>query len=170
MGTTGTADARQVPWLTGEQQEHWRALVALVMTLPAALDAQLKRDAGMNTFEYHVLVALAASDHGVVPMSDLAVLAQGSPSRLSHAVSRLERAGWVERVTCHEAGRRTSARLTAAGDDKLRATAPGHVREARRLVVDALDADQLTALATAARTIVDAAVPAACDGSCDPGS
>ena len=38
-------------WLTAEQLENWQAVVALLMTLPGALDAQLKREAGINTFE-----------------------------------------------------------------------------------------------------------------------
>jgi YD repeat-containing protein len=157
--TVTTQAAPAPPWLSDEQLDHWKALVALLVTLPAALDTQLKRDAGINTYEYHVLVALDAAPHGVLPMTDLALVAQGSPSRLSHAVSRLEQAGWVERVTCHEAGRRTSARLTPAGEEKLRETAPGHVREARRLVVDALTPEQLEALGGSARAIVRQAAP-----------
>ena len=149
----------EVPWLTNGESEDWMALMDLLLTLPAALDAQLKRDAGMNTFEYHVLVALDATPGGVQPMTDLAELTRVSPSRLSHAVTRLERAGWVERRECREAGRRTAAVLTEAGREKLRDTAPGHVREARRLVVDALAPEQLAALGTSARTIVAQAAP-----------
>ncbi|ROS75461.1 MarR family winged helix-turn-helix transcriptional regulator [Cellulomonas sp. PhB143] len=156
---TGTEAGTATPWLTSEQVEDWKSLIALVMTLPAALDAQLRRDAGMNTFEYQVLVSLEASERGMLPMTDLAVMTQSSPSRLSHGVSRLERAGWVERVECHEAGRRTSAHLTDAGLAKLRETAPGHVREARRLVVDALGDGQLAALGEAARVIVSRTSP-----------
>lgn len=145
-------------WLPADQQEHWKAVVALLVTLPAALDAQLRRDAGINMFEYHVLVGIADAG-GEVPMTDLALLAQGSPSRLSHAVSRLERAGWVERVACEAAGRRTSARLTPDGAAKLRATAPGHAREVRRLVLDTLGPRGLATLGDAARTVVDGYLP-----------
>ena len=45
------------PWLDEDQLRDWKSLVALVMTLPAELDAQLKRDTGLNMFEYHVLAA-----------------------------------------------------------------------------------------------------------------
>ena len=44
-------------WLTEDQLNSWKAVVALTMTLPAALDAQLKRDTGLNSFDYHVLAA-----------------------------------------------------------------------------------------------------------------
>ena len=141
------------PWLDDDQLRDWKSLVALVMTLPAALDAQLKRDTGLNMFEYHVLAGLSAAPDGALPMSDLAVMAQGSISRLSHAVRRLEEAGWVERRACTEAGRRTAAWLTEAGRRKIEESAPSHVREARRLVVDALTPEQLRALGEAARTI-----------------
>ena len=144
-----------VPWLDEDQLRDWKSLIALVMTLPAALDAQLKRDTGLNMFEYHVLAALAEAPNGAIPMSDLAGLSQGSPSRLSHAVGRLEGAGWVERRACTEAGRRTAAWLTDAGRRKLQESAPSHVREARRLVVDALTPEQLASLGEAARAITE---------------
>ncbi|MFT4126508.1 MAG: MarR family transcriptional regulator [Gordonia sp. (in: high G+C Gram-positive bacteria)] len=152
--------ARDDPqWLDDEQIHDWKAVVALLTTLQAALDTQLKRDAGLNTFEYHVLVALESAPAGTQPMTDLVALTQGSLSRLSHAITRLERSGWVERVACHDARRRTSARLTDAGLQKLREAAPGHVREVRRLVVDALTRDELDALGRCARAIVHEAAP-----------
>src|SRR6478609_1171000 len=130
------------PWLSDAQVEDWKAVVALLTTLPAALDAQLKRDAGMNLYEYNVLVAL---------------------SERPHAVARLEQAGWVTRGSCVAAGKRTSARLTAGGEDQLRRAAPGHVREVRRLVVDALGPDRMAALGDAALTVVRHAAPAVAD-------
>ncbi|MFC8192658.1 MarR family winged helix-turn-helix transcriptional regulator [Cellulomonas sp. NPDC057328] len=148
-----------VPWLVGAQLEDWKAVMALVTVLPAAMDAQLKRDSGVNLYEYQVLAALSARPHGELPMSDLARLSGGSPSRLSHAVSRLEDLGWVTRGSCTEAGKRTSARLTPAGREKLRATAPGHVREVRRLVVDVLGPEGFAALARAGRAVTQVAAP-----------
>jgi DNA-binding MarR family transcriptional regulator len=164
-----------VPWLSDAQIQEWRALVALMVTLPPVLDAQLKRDAGLNTYEYHILVALEATDGHVLSMTDLALMARGSPSRLSHAVSRLERSGWVARGTCTDAGRRTSARLTPAGLTKLQDTAPGHVREVRRLVVDAVPPARLRELGDAARAIVaqaapDVAATLAHEATAEPGS
>lgn len=148
-----------VPWLDDDQLPDWASLVGLVMTLPGALDAQLKRDSGLNTFEYHVLASLSEAPMNALPMSELASMAQGSRSRLSHAVARLEDAGWVERRDCAGAGLRTAAHLTPAGQRKLEDAAPGHVREARRLVVDVLSPDELAALGTAARKIVRATDP-----------
>ncbi|MEV3981653.1 MarR family transcriptional regulator [Nonomuraea sp. NPDC049758] len=150
----GTPSEHKVPWLSPDQQRDWRAVIALIMTLPPALDAQLKRDAGVNSFEYHVLAALSEAPNRTLVLSNLAALAQGSLSRISHAVTRLERSGWVERHSLpNRGGRHTEARLTDAGFAKLKEIAPGHVREARRLVVDALTPEQLAALGDAARAI-----------------
>lgn len=158
-----------VTWLSDDQLVDWKSLVALVMTLPPALDAQLKREAGLNSFEYHVLAALSEAPDRWLLMSDLAGLAQGSPSRLSHAVGRLEEAGWVVRRSCPGAGRRVEAHLTDAGRDKIEDVAPGHVREARRLVVDVLTPEQLAALGEAARLIVATIDPAFRDRVGRPG-
>lgn len=152
-------DDPDVPWLTPTELKDWVSVMALCSTLPSALDAQLKRDAGLNLFEYHILVHLDASPSGMVSMSALAHLAQGSPSRLSHAVGRLERDGLVRRGACSEAGRRTGAVLTDAGRERLVAAAPGHVREVRKRVIDVLEPAQLQALGAAARTVVAATSP-----------
>jgi DNA-binding MarR family transcriptional regulator len=146
-------------WLTPEELHAWKGLMALVMTLPPAIDAQLRRDSGLNTFEYHVLAGLSGAPNHRLPMVDLAAIAQGSPSRLSHAVSRLERDGLVERTTCYEAGRRTAARLTRAGLRVLEKAAPHHVAEARRLVVDTLTPEELRVLGEVSRKIVSVTDP-----------
>jgi DNA-binding MarR family transcriptional regulator len=83
-------------------------------------------------------------------------------------VTRLERAGWISRTLCTGDGaRRVEARLTDAGWDKIRDSAPGHVREARRLVVDVLSESELRALGAAARKVARAAGMdlESCDGS-----
>lgn len=158
-----------IRWLDSDQLQNWRSLVALVMLLPGAMDAQLKRDSGLNTFEYHVLASLAEAPHHAVAMTDLAPISRGSVSRLSHAVARMEQAGWVERRSCRDAGRRTAAHLTPAGLSQLEEAAPGHVREARRLVVDALTPDQLEALGDAARAVIAVLDPEIAETlGCDP--
>lgn len=162
------AEAEQdVPWLSGEQLREWQSLVALLMTLPPAMDGQLRRDAGVNLFEYHVLAALSDAPDRTLDLSELAAVARGSLSRLSHAITRLDRAGWVVRRGGPDRGsRRTEARLTDAGWAKLEEIAPGHVRQARRLVIDVLTPGQLADLGDAARAII-AATHAQTPGSCD---
>jgi DNA-binding MarR family transcriptional regulator len=154
-------------WLSAGQLRDWASLMALASMLPARLDAQLSRDAGLNLFEYHVLVELSEAPGRKQAMSELALHARGSLSRLSHAVSRLETAGWLQRLSRRGAGRRTEVQLTDAGVKKLEQSAPGHVGEARRLVVDTLTDAELAGLGHAARRIV-AAIDPAVAGVLDP--
>ena len=52
-----------VQWLDGDERSTWR-LAAVMVKLPAALDAQLQRDAGLSFFEYMVLAMLSERPHG----------------------------------------------------------------------------------------------------------
>ncbi len=133
-------------WLTAEEQAAWRPLVALLFRLPAALDAQLQKDAGISHFEYLVLSSLSEAPGRTLRMSDLAAMASGSLSRLSHVVSRLEARGWVRREACPGDGRFINAVLTEDGWAKVVATAPGHVAAVRRLLVGALTPEEFRAL------------------------
>jgi DNA-binding MarR family transcriptional regulator len=132
------ADSPEPRWLDTEEQDAWMALGSILMRLPGALDAQLQRDAGISHFEYMVLSGLSMSPGRTMRMSDLAVVAEGSLSRLSQVVGRLENRGWVARKPDPDDGRYTLAALTKNGWHKVVATAPGHVAEVRRLVFDPL--------------------------------
>ncbi len=149
-------DGDGVNWLSPDEQAAWRKLVALLFQLPGALDAQLQRDAGISNFEYMVLSGLSEAEDHSLRMSDLATMASGSLSRLSHVVSRLEKRGWVRREPCPGDGRFVKAVLTDEGMAKVVATAPGHVAAVRRLVVDALSPQQLAALGCASGSILSA--------------
>ncbi|WP_432476671.1 MarR family winged helix-turn-helix transcriptional regulator [Nocardioides sp. GXQ0305] len=133
-------------WLDADEQESWIQLARLLVRLPAALDSQLRRDAGLTHFEYGVLAALSEQDDRRLRMGTLASFADGSLSRLSQVVGRLEARGWVERCPDPADGRSTIAHLTDAGWEKVVATAPSHVEEVRRLVLDPLTAAQVAQL------------------------
>lgn len=129
-------------WLTDEQQEVWRRLIAVLIKLPAALEGQLQRDAGLTHIGYLVLATLSEQPEQALPMSQLAAKASVSLSRLSHVVTRLEAQGWVRRERHHRDGRVQLAVLTDAGHDKVVDTAPGHVEAVQQLVFDALSPAQ----------------------------
>jgi DNA-binding MarR family transcriptional regulator len=133
-------------WLTAEEQRAWRALASVLFKLPAALESQLQRDSGISHFEYLVLAALSDAPDRTLRMKDLAALSNGSLSRLSHVVTRLEKRGWVQRQPCPSDGRHINAVLTEPGYGKVLDCAPGHVGTVRDLVVDALTPDQLASL------------------------
>jgi len=133
-------------WLTDEQQAAWRPFIALLLRLPAALDAQLQRDAGITSFDYLVLSGLSESPNRTLRMSELAAIANSSLSRLSHVVSRLEARGWVRREPCPGDGRFINAVLTDEGWEKVKETAPGHVAAVRELLVSTLSDEELVQL------------------------
>jgi DNA-binding MarR family transcriptional regulator len=154
MTETDTVDRiRSARWLTADEQRAWRALAAVLVKLPAALDAQLQRDSGISHFEYMVLAGLSEAPDRTLRMSDLAVFASGSLSRLSHVVTRLEQRGWVRRERCPSDGRATNAILTDSGWEKVVASAPGHVETVRQLVIDPLTRTQLGNLCEVGRRI-----------------
>lgn len=146
-------------WLSAEELRAWLPLGGLLLKLPAALDAQMQRDSGLSHFEYLVLASLSEAPDRTRRMSALAALANGSLSRLSHVVKRLEARGWIERRACPSDGRYTNAVLTDAGWDKVVASAPGHVEAVRTLVLDALTTAELTQLGDVAGRILERLEP-----------
>ncbi len=135
-------DAPEPRWLDEQEQRTWIALASLVLRLPGALDAQLQRDAGLSHFEYLVLSGLSMAPGRTLRMSELAVAAEGSLSRLSQVVGRMEKRDLVRRTPDPADGRYTLAILTDAGWDKVVEAAPGHVEAVRRLVFDPLTEPQ----------------------------
>jgi DNA-binding MarR family transcriptional regulator len=87
-----------------------------------------------------------APDHRI-RMSELAYLTNGSLSRLSNVVKRLEHRGWVTRSPDPGDGRYTLAALTDAGHEVLVTAAPVPVRSVRELVLDPLTKTDRQALA-----------------------
>ena len=146
-------------WLTAEEQQTWFELIGVLTWLPDAVDAQLQRDAGLSHFEYQVMAMLSMSPQRTRRMSEVAALANGSLTRLSRTVDRLDKRGWVTRRPDPEDGRATLAVLTDAGWEKVVATAPGHAAEVRRLVFDPLTKTQVRQLGEIAIRIRQAVMP-----------
>lgn len=145
----------QAPWLDDTQQAVWRQWLAVQAGLPAALHRQLTDDAGLSLQDFDVLVALTDVADGRLRVSELASALSWERSRLSHHVKRMEKRGLVEREECVDDGRGAYVVLTAAGRDAITAAAPDHVRTVRRLVFDALDADDLRALDRITAKVLD---------------
>lgn len=148
-------------WLTPDEQRVWRSHLEAVRVLLEAVDAQLQRDSGLSHADYEILVRLSEAPGRRLRMSGLAASLRFSRSRISHAVSRLERLGWVVRDADTDDGRGTVASLTERGWDTLVAAAPGHVGAVRAHLVDRLTPEQLRqleAISAAVRGSADASV------------
>ena len=134
------------PWLTVDERATWIRLAAVLELLPAALDAQLRRAAGLTFFEYYLLAMLSEAPGRVLRMTALAQRTNATLPRLSHVVRRLEDRGLLERAPAAEDRRATNAHLTDAGWEAVVSAAPGHVTAVRRLVLDPLTAKQVSQL------------------------
>ncbi|MEV6598227.1 MarR family transcriptional regulator [Actinoplanes sp. NPDC051346] len=146
-------------WLTDEQQQAWRAFVEVLVKVPAALEGQLQRDAGLTHMGYLVLATLSERADRRLPMSRLAKQASASLSRLSHVVARLEARGWVYRERDPEDGRVQIAVLTDEGFHKVEESAPGHVEAVQQLVFDRLTDAQVRQLAKLCGSLLEDPAP-----------
>lgn len=144
----------QTRWLSEREQRAWRAYLDANQLLWETLDRQLQRDSGMSHADYEILVRLSEAPERTLRMSELSSRTQYSPSRLSHAMSRLEGLGWVRRRTCPSDKRGTLASLTDDGFGVLERAAHGHVSAVREAMFDALEpqqVEQLERISTAMR-------------------
>ncbi|MFC7220125.1 MarR family winged helix-turn-helix transcriptional regulator [Streptomyces polyrhachis] len=133
-------------WLTDEEQRVWRAFMHASRDFNAHLDRQLRRDSGIPVAYYQILVMLSEAPGRAMRMGELAEQVNSSRSRLSHAVSALEKSGYVVRCAADGDGRGQVARLTEEGLRVLDAAARGHVTEVRRYLFDLLTPEQLKTL------------------------
>ena len=145
--------------LTPDELAIWAPLASMLERLPAALDAQLQRDSGLTHFEQGILQALDLAPERTLRLSKIAAYASCTLSRLSRAVSRLEKKGWVQRRVDPTDGRFTLGVLTDAGHRAVVASTPGHQALVRELVFDALTAAQTRQLGEISRRIATAVGP-----------
>ena len=135
--------ARETRWLDADEQRTWAQLSTMILRLQPVLSAQLQREFGIGHFEYLIMARLSEAPGSKLRMSMLATTAGSSLPRLSQAVARLEKHGWLSRQPDPADGRYTLAMLTAAGCRRLREVAPAHVDTVRQFVFDRLTPNQL---------------------------
>lgn len=152
MAATPVSEPR---WLDAEEQRVWRAFLAATQLLNDRLDQELQHNSGIPHTYYEVLVRLSEVPERRLRMSELADRSLSSRSRLSHAVARLEEAGWVRRESCPTDRRGQLAVLTDAGFAALEAAAPGHVEGVRQHLFDPLTPEQVKQLGEICTAVVD---------------
>jgi DNA-binding MarR family transcriptional regulator len=154
-GASGTlVIVSEIRWLDDEEQRTWRAFLSATRLLWAQLDRELQADAAMPNSYYAILVLLSEAPERALRMSDLASATQSSPSRMSHAIGRLEKAGWVRRESCPNDRRGWYAKLTNDGLATLEAAAPQHLVSVRAHLFDQLSREQLHQLREISETLV----------------
>ena len=143
-------------WLDPLEDRAWRSFLEINGRLNRVLDRQLRDDSDLPLTYYIVLAMLSEAPDRQLRMSELAEITTSSPSRISHAVSRLEESGWVERRPCASDRRGWLATLTDEGFRVLEAAAPGHVEAVRRVFFDPITRTQIEALADAFAGMLEA--------------
>ena len=145
--------------LSSDELSIWASFATVLERLPAALDAQLQRDSGLTHFEYGVLFALDTAPDRTLRLSTLAAYAGCTLSRLSRAVTRLQKEGLVEREVDPRDGRFTLGILTSLGHEKVVSATPGHRELVRQVVFNSLTERQAQQLGLISRRISEAVDP-----------
>jgi DNA-binding MarR family transcriptional regulator len=133
-------------WLSPEEQRAWRAYIAAALLLEDAIDRQLQQEAGMPHMYYSILSTLSESPGHRLRMTDLAERLKITRSRLTYAVTRLEKDGLLRREECQWDKRGSIAVLTDEGMAVLERAAPGHVETVRAHLFDHLAPHQVAQL------------------------
>ncbi|MFI1101014.1 MarR family winged helix-turn-helix transcriptional regulator [Streptomyces sp. TLI_146] len=159
MESMTTTPAEEPRWLSDDEQRTWRAYLHATTLLEDHLDRQLQRDAGMPHIYYGLLIQLSEAPRRRLRMTELAIGAKITRSRLSHAIARLEKNGWVRREDCPSDKRGQFAALTDEGFAVVERTAPGHVSAVRQALFDRLTPEQIEQLGTVMRAIAEGLQP-----------
>jgi DNA-binding MarR family transcriptional regulator len=151
--------ANETRWLDVEEQQVWAQLSTMILRLQPVLSAQLQREFGISQFEYLILARLSEAPGSKLRMSVLATITGSSLPRLSQAVGRLEKRGWMSRQPDAEDSRYTLAVLNRAGLRQLKEAAPSHVEAVREFVFDRLTRVQARQLGAICQRILDGLPP-----------
>ena len=146
-------------WLSGPEHRAWLYGLSAVQLVESELDRRMQREAGMPLAYYMLLAGLSEAPDRTMRMGDLAAFSNASQSRMSHAVRRMENAGWVRRER-HATDRRVVlAVLTDEGFRVLAKAAPGHVTAVRELIFDRLDGADLAAVQRVSERLLEGVDP-----------
>jgi DNA-binding MarR family transcriptional regulator len=132
-------------WLSDDEQRAWRAYLAANRLLMLELEKGHQQH-GLSGSDYEVLVNLSEAEGGRLRMWDLAKRTLLEKSRLSHQITRMEKAGLVRRESCEGDRRGQFAVLTDLGWQTIQRVAPEHVELVRAHLIDRLDDEQLKTL------------------------
>jgi DNA-binding MarR family transcriptional regulator len=141
-------------WLDDTEQHAWRVFLQMQTQLTARLGRDLQADSDLSLADYDVLVHLTDLDGGRRRILELARELDWEKSRMSHHLARMTKRGLIAREECAADGRGAFIVITPEGKAAIEAAAPRHVDTVRRLVFDALSAEQVAALAAVSEKIL----------------
>lgn len=128
------------PLLAPEERRAFAAFAGAARAVLTAVDRDLERDTGMPRAYYEILYLLDNAPKRSLRMSELAEGTRSQASRITHAVARLEDAGYVRRELCAADRRGWFSVLTDEGRDALRRARPCFAESVRQRFVAHLSA------------------------------
>ena len=142
--TTTTIDELPEPDpFTPAEFAAWRGMLRVHSTVFRELDRQLTAEHGFGIDAYGVLITLVSAPPRQLPIGELGLRRNLTPSGISRSVDRLTKLGLTERVTNPDDGRSFLVGLTAAGLRRLREAQVTHHRVVRALLFSQLDGRDL---------------------------
>lgn len=143
-----TRDA-DLDWLSPDELRVFRAFNRAWEAAAARLDADMEKEAGLPRTYFDILWRLRRAPEHSLRMSRLAEITHSKSSRITHAVGRLEAAGFVRREVPPGDRRGWLAVLTDEGLRRVEQAVPVYARSVREHILAPLTGQargQLTAI------------------------
>ena len=142
---TLTEPAEQDPF-TADEFAAWRGMLRVHSTVFRELDRALLEAHGFGIDSYGVLITLVTAPEHRLPIGELGLRRNLTPSGISRSVDRLAKLDLVERVANPVDGRSFLVGLTATGLRRLREAQLTHHRVVREMLLSRLDEPDLKRL------------------------
>ena len=124
---------------TADEFAAWRGMLRVHSTVFRELDRALLEAHGFGIDSYGVLITLVTAPEHRLPIGELGLRRNLTPSGISRSVDRLAKLDLVERVANPIDGRSFLVGLTATGLRRLREAQLTHHRVVREMLLSRLD-------------------------------
>ena len=131
---------------TDEEFGAWRGMLRIHSSVFRQLDRELLAEHGFGIDSYGVLVTLVSSPARRLPIGELGLRRNLSPSGISRSVDRLTKLGLLERSINPDDGRSLLVGLTQNGIQRLREAQVTHHRVVREMLLSHFDQRDLRRL------------------------
>jgi DNA-binding MarR family transcriptional regulator len=146
---------------TQEEFAAWRGMLRVHSSVFRELDRRLLDDHGFGVDAYGVLITLVTAPARTLPIGELGLRRNLSPSGISRSVDRLTKLGLLERSTNPDDGRSLLVGLSENGIRRLREAQTTHHRVVREMLLSRLEEGDLERLGQIWETAMPGAVSSA---------
>jgi DNA-binding MarR family transcriptional regulator len=137
--TTLPAEPAEPDPFTADEFAAWRGMLRVHSTIFRELDRAVLEAHGFGIDSYGVLITLVTAPEHRLPIGELGLRRNLTPSGISRSVDRLTKLNLLERVTNPDDGRSFLVGLTATGLRRLREAQVTHHRVVRDMLLSHLD-------------------------------